>query len=151
MQAVFLSPDLVLLEPGPETGHGALVGVPREDGVAAVAPGVFDELEDDLRLRDGPALVDQHGDFLLHGVVRQQLGALAPEILLHCEGCQKNDSECSLRYIMVIKVSDPTGEAWVSVFNEHAEKIISCNADELDRIRKEEGDDNYVLKLKEVT
>ncbi|PWZ55091.1 Phospho-2-dehydro-3-deoxyheptonate aldolase 2, chloroplastic [Zea mays] len=46
-------------------------------------------------------------------------------------------SECSLRYIMVIKVSDPTGEAWVSVFNEHAEKIIGCSADELDRIRKE--------------
>ena len=38
---------------------------------------------------------------------------------------------------MVIKVSDPTGEAWVSVFNEHAEKIIGCSADELDRIRKE--------------
>ncbi|AQK84362.1 Replication protein A 70 kDa DNA-binding subunit B [Zea mays] len=68
-----------------------------------------------------------------------------------CEGCQKNDSECSLRYIMVIKVSDPTSEAWVSVFNEHAEKIIGCNADELDRIRKEQGDDIYVLKLKEAT
>ncbi|NP_001384500.1 Replication protein A 70 kDa DNA-binding subunit B [Zea mays] len=68
-----------------------------------------------------------------------------------CEGCQKNDSECSLRYIMVIKVSDPTGEAWFSVFNEHAEKIIGCSADELDRIRKEEGDDSYVLKLKEAT
>nr|AGT15869.1 replication protein [Saccharum hybrid cultivar R570] len=68
-----------------------------------------------------------------------------------CEGCQKNDSECSLRYIMVLKVSDPTGEAWVSVFNEHAEKIIGCSADELDRIRKEEGEDSYVLKLKEAT
>ena len=43
----------------------------------------------------------------------------------------------SFRYIMVLKVSDPTGEAWVSVFNEHAEKIIGCSADELDRIRKE--------------
>jgi hypothetical protein len=38
---------------------------------------------------------------------------------------------------MVVKVSDPTGEAWVSVFNEHAEKILGCSADELDRIRKE--------------
>uniref|UniRef100_A0A0A9DGQ9 Replication factor A C-terminal domain-containing protein n=1 Tax=Arundo donax TaxID=35708 RepID=A0A0A9DGQ9_ARUDO len=54
-----------------------------------------------------------------------------------CEGCQKNDADCLLRYIMVVKVSDPTGEAWVSVFNEHAEKIIGCSADELDRIRKE--------------
>jgi replication factor A1 len=38
---------------------------------------------------------------------------------------------------MVIKLSDPSGEAWVSVFNEHAERIIGCSADELDRIRKE--------------
>ena len=38
---------------------------------------------------------------------------------------------------MVLKVSDPTSEAWVSVFNEHAEKIIGCSADELDRIREE--------------
>ncbi|RLN39553.1 replication protein A 70 kDa DNA-binding subunit B [Panicum miliaceum] len=68
-----------------------------------------------------------------------------------CEGCNKNDAQCSLRYIMVIKVSDPTGEAWVSVFNEHAEKIIGCSADELDRIRREEGDDSYILKLKEAT
>ncbi|XP_062210348.1 replication protein A 70 kDa DNA-binding subunit B-like [Phragmites australis] len=68
-----------------------------------------------------------------------------------CEGCQKNDAECSLRYIMVVKVIDPTGEAWVSVFNEHAEKIIGCSADELDRIKKDEGDDRYILKLKEAT
>ncbi|KAL5217328.1 hypothetical protein ABZP36_018012 [Zizania latifolia] len=68
-----------------------------------------------------------------------------------CEGCQKNDAECSLRYIMAIKVSDPTGEAWLSLFNEQAEKIIGCSADELDRIRKEEGEDSYLLKLKEAT
>ncbi|KAF0910886.1 hypothetical protein E2562_004843 [Oryza meyeriana var. granulata] len=68
-----------------------------------------------------------------------------------CEGCQKNDAECSLRYIMVIKVSDPTGEAWLSLFNDQAERIVGCSADELDRIRKEEGDDCYLLKLKEAT
>jgi len=79
----FLSPDLVLIESCPETSHDAPVGVAREDGVAAVVPGVVDELEDDLRLRDGPAMVDQHGDLLVHGVVRQQFGALALEILLH--------------------------------------------------------------------
>jgi replication factor A1 len=38
---------------------------------------------------------------------------------------------------MAIKVSDPTGKAWVSVFNVHAEKIIGCSANELDRIRNE--------------
>ncbi|XP_020197717.1 replication protein A 70 kDa DNA-binding subunit B [Aegilops tauschii subsp. strangulata] len=68
-----------------------------------------------------------------------------------CEGCQKNYEQCSLRYIMVIKVSDPTGEAWLSLFNDQAERIVGCSADELDRIRKEEGDDMFQLKLKEAT
>ncbi|KAG1341940.1 replication protein A 70 kDa DNA-binding subunit B [Cocos nucifera] len=68
-----------------------------------------------------------------------------------CEACQKNDDQCSLRYIMVVKVSDHSGEAWLSVFNEQAEKIIGCTADELDRIKTEEGDEKYQLKLKEAT
>ncbi|URD95318.1 Replication protein [Musa troglodytarum] len=68
-----------------------------------------------------------------------------------CESCQKNDDQCSLRYIMVVKVSDPSGEAWLSVFNEPAEKIIGCSADELDRVKTEEGDEKYQLKLKEAT
>ncbi|CAO2166453.1 unnamed protein product [Urochloa humidicola] len=53
----------------------------------------------------------------------------------------------SFRYIMVSKVSDPTGEAWVSVFNEHVEKILGCSAEELDRIRKEEGEESYSATL----
>ncbi|KAK1307194.1 hypothetical protein QJS10_CPA10g01978 [Acorus calamus] len=68
-----------------------------------------------------------------------------------CEGCQKNDAECSLRYIMVVKASDPTGEAWLSTFNEQAEKIIGYTADELDRIKREEGEEKFQLKLKEAT
>lgn len=48
-----------------------------------MVPGLVDELEDDLRLGEWLAMVDQHGDLLVHGVVRQELGALAPEILLH--------------------------------------------------------------------
>ncbi|KAJ4972807.1 hypothetical protein NE237_005981 [Protea cynaroides] len=67
-----------------------------------------------------------------------------------CEGCQKNDEECSLRYIMAVKVSDPSGEAWLSVFNEHAEKILGCTADELDRMKSEDMD-AYGSKLKEAT
>ncbi|KAJ4767487.1 Replication protein A 70 kDa DNA-binding subunit A [Rhynchospora pubera] len=66
-----------------------------------------------------------------------------------CESCGKSDDQCSLRYIMILKVSDPTGEAWLSVFNEQAEKIIGCSADELERIKNEEGDDQYQMKLKE--
>ncbi|TYJ42406.1 hypothetical protein E1A91_A03G087500v1 [Gossypium mustelinum] len=69
-----------------------------------------------------------------------------------CEGCQKNDEECNLRYIMVSKISDTRGEAWVSAFNEQAEKIVGCSADELDKLKSEQGDiDGYQKKLKEAT
>uniref|UniRef100_A0A6N2MU44 Replication factor A C-terminal domain-containing protein n=1 Tax=Salix viminalis TaxID=40686 RepID=A0A6N2MU44_SALVM len=68
------------------------------------------------------------------------------------EGCQKNDAECSLRYIMVVKVSDGSGEGGVSSFNEEAEKIIGCSADELDLLKSQMGEENsYQLKLKEAT
>ncbi|CAN6470194.1 unnamed protein product [Victoria cruziana] len=67
-----------------------------------------------------------------------------------CEGCQKNDAESSLRYIMVVKVTDSSGEAYVSTFNEQAEKIIGCSADELETI-KSEDDKAYQSKLKEAT
>ncbi|MQM07130.1 hypothetical protein Taro_039963 [Colocasia esculenta] len=68
-----------------------------------------------------------------------------------CEGCQKNDAECSLRYIMVVRVTDQTGEATLSVFNEQAEMLIGCSADELDRIKTEEGDERFQAKLKAAT
>ncbi|KAM3318841.1 replication protein A 70 kDa DNA-binding subunit B [Capsicum chacoense] len=68
-----------------------------------------------------------------------------------CEGCQKNDAESSLRYIMALKVSDASGEAWLSAFNEQAEKILGCSADELDKLKSEEGETAYQMKLKEAT
>nr|GMC69614.1 replication protein A 70 kDa DNA-binding subunit B [Ipomoea batatas] len=68
-----------------------------------------------------------------------------------CEGCQKNDEECRLRYIMVMRVSDASGEAWLSVFNEQAEKIIGCSADELDRVKSQDGESVFQEKLKEAT
>lgn len=40
-----------------------------------------------------------------------------------------------LRYIMVSKISDASGEAWVSGFNEEAERIVGCPADELDKLK----------------
>lgn len=38
---------------------------------------------------------------------------------------------------MIAKVSDGSGEAWISVFNEEAETIIGCSADELDRLKSQ--------------
>ncbi|KAK7347349.1 hypothetical protein VNO80_21879 [Phaseolus coccineus] len=69
-----------------------------------------------------------------------------------CEGCQKSDEQCSLRYIMVARVCDTSGEAFISVFNEEAEKIVGCSADDLDDLKSQEGEDNpYNLKLKQAT
>ncbi|BAT76517.1 hypothetical protein LR48_Vigan01g273100 [Vigna angularis] len=69
-----------------------------------------------------------------------------------CEGCQKSDEQCSLRYIMVAKVCDTSGEAFFSVFNQEAEKIVGCSADALDDLKSQEGEDNpYNLKLKQGT
>ncbi|XVE74725.1 hypothetical protein DITRI_Ditri12bG0040700 [Diplodiscus trichospermus] len=38
---------------------------------------------------------------------------------------------------MVSKVTDASGEAWVSSFNEEAEKIVGCSAEELDKLKSE--------------
>ncbi|XP_057519872.1 replication protein A 70 kDa DNA-binding subunit B [Amaranthus tricolor] len=67
-----------------------------------------------------------------------------------CEGCQKNEAECNLRYVLNAKISDASGEAWVSTFNEQAEKLIGCSADELDKLKSQDGEENlYQMKLKE--
>ncbi|VFQ87507.1 unnamed protein product [Cuscuta campestris] len=68
-----------------------------------------------------------------------------------CESCQKNDDECVLRYIMVMKVSDASGEAWMSVFNDQAEQILRHTANELDRLKSQDGESTYMEKLKEAT
>jgi len=41
------------------------------------------------------------------------------------------------RYIMVAKISDASSEAWVSAFNEQAERIIGCSAEELDKLKSQ--------------
>ncbi|XP_050225644.1 replication protein A 70 kDa DNA-binding subunit B [Mercurialis annua] len=68
-----------------------------------------------------------------------------------CEGCQKSDAECNLRYILVVKVSDANGEGWISAFNDEAEKIMGCSADELDQLKSQDDGNMYQLKLKEAT
>ncbi|KAL1566380.1 Replication protein A 70 kDa DNA-binding subunit B [Salvia divinorum] len=68
-----------------------------------------------------------------------------------CEGCQKNEDGCSLRYIMAVKVSDASGEAFISVFNDQADKMIGCMADKLNEIKLHGGEASYQKKLKEAT
>ncbi|XP_023762103.1 replication protein A 70 kDa DNA-binding subunit B [Lactuca sativa] len=68
-----------------------------------------------------------------------------------CEGCQKNEDNCSLKYILAAKFSDVSGGAWFSVFNDEAEKIIGCSADELDSLKSQGDGSDYQLQLKKAT
>jgi replication factor A1 len=38
---------------------------------------------------------------------------------------------------MVVRVSDASSEALVSLFNDDAEKIVGCSADELDKLKSQ--------------
>ncbi|KAI3736867.1 hypothetical protein L2E82_26854 [Cichorium intybus] len=68
-----------------------------------------------------------------------------------CEGCQKNETDCSLRYILAAKFSDVSGGAWFSVFNDEAEKLIGCSADELDKMKSQDDGSDFQLQLKKAT
>ncbi|CAN0876938.1 Replication protein A 70 kDa DNA-binding subunit B [Linum grandiflorum] len=68
-----------------------------------------------------------------------------------CEGCQKNESECSLRYILALKVTEASGEGWISAFNDEAELILGSSADELDQLRSQDDGSSYQSKLKAAT
>nr|GEV43822.1 replication protein A 70 kDa DNA-binding subunit B [Tanacetum cinerariifolium] len=68
-----------------------------------------------------------------------------------CDNCQKNESECSLRYILSAKFSDVSGAAWLSVFSDDAEKILGCSADELDKMKSKDDSSEYQTQLKKAS
>ncbi|KAL2642129.1 hypothetical protein R1flu_009716 [Riccia fluitans] len=58
-----------------------------------------------------------------------------------CEGCSKHYDSCNRRYIMLAKVSDHSGEAWISAFNEQAETILGHTAESLNDIRSQDSEE----------
>ncbi|KAL5723252.1 hypothetical protein ACHQM5_006670 [Ranunculus cassubicifolius] len=64
----------------------------------------------------------------------------------YCANCQK-ESESRLRYAMSVRVMDNTGEVWITLFNEQAEKILGCSADELDIMKQNEGTDTSFVEV----
>ncbi|CAN1176608.1 Replication protein A 70 kDa DNA-binding subunit B [Linum perenne] len=68
-----------------------------------------------------------------------------------CEGCQRNDFEYILRYILVVKVRDMSGEGFISSFTEEAEQILGCTVDELEKMQSENNGSSYEVKLKAAT
>ncbi|KAG6545076.1 hypothetical protein Mapa_013459 [Marchantia paleacea] len=57
-----------------------------------------------------------------------------------CEGCSKSYDTCNRRYIMLAKISDHSGEAWISAFNEEAESILGYSAERLNDIKIQDND-----------
>ncbi|KAL6325572.1 hypothetical protein AAG906_023417 [Vitis piasezkii] len=65
-----------------------------------------------------------------------------------CKTCNKEVTDAiESGYIMVVKVSDDSGEACLALFNEQAERIFGCSADELDKLKSQEN--RFQQKLKE--
>ncbi|CDY37325.1 BnaA01g25450D [Brassica napus] len=95
---------------------------------------------------------------LSHFTTNPYLGEEKPDQAMWyraCKTCNKKVTETvdtGYWYIMEVKVSDSTGEAWFSAFNVEAEKMIGCTTDELNMLKSEEGEANqFQTKLKEAT
>ena len=41
------------------------------------------------------------------------------------------------RYVLSAKFSDESGEAWLTVFNEEAETLLGCSADDLAKMKEQ--------------
>jgi replication factor A1 len=54
----------------------------------------------------------------------------------HCEKCQKTYPACVWRYSLQVQVSDHTGSAWVTMFNNEAEQVFGVRAEDLVTWRK---------------
>uniref|UniRef100_A0A0E0F084 Uncharacterized protein n=1 Tax=Oryza meridionalis TaxID=40149 RepID=A0A0E0F084_9ORYZ len=74
--------NLVVNVGGPEASDGAVVRVGREERCAGVGESLVDVLHDDQRLADGLAVVDHHGDLLVHRVGAEEELALVVEVNL---------------------------------------------------------------------
>ncbi|WKA01757.1 hypothetical protein VitviT2T_020023 [Vitis vinifera] len=86
--------------------------------------------------------------------IRAYISFIKPEQTMWyqaCKTCNKKVTDAiESGYIMVVKVSDDSGEACLALFNEQAERIFGCSADELDKLKSQEGEENrFQQKLKE--
>lgn len=54
----------------------------------------------------------------------------------HCEGDGRTYTKMVRRYVLLIKVADSSGEAFLNLFNDEAEKLLGMTADELHELRE---------------
>jgi len=60
-----------------------------------------------------------------------------------CEKCDKTIDNCIRRYILSLTLADDTGNAWFSIFNDEAVKLLGHTADELHNLKMEGLNDMY--------
>eukprot|EP00158_Paraphelidium_tribonemae_P003830 Partr_v1_DN26403_c0_g1_i1_m23575 putative Replication Protein len=68
-----------------------------------------------------------------------------------CEKCQRTYGYCDYRYIMGFNVSDCTGSAWISTFNDVAQEILGHSASELNQFKETGNDDAYQAVFNEAS
>jgi replication factor A1 len=54
----------------------------------------------------------------------------------HCDKCQTDSSSFEWRLILSVAISDCTGEGWVTIFQEQAEKILGISVKELSELQE---------------
>lgn len=59
----------------------------------------------------------------------------------YCEGDGKTYTKMVRRYVLLVKVADLSGEAFLNLFNDEAEKLLGMTADRLHEMREAGGQD----------
>ena len=57
-----------------------------------------------------------------------------------CEKCQTSMDYCIRRYVLNTQMGDHTGSEWFSFFDDQAKQLLGKSADEMDTIKREQGD-----------
>lgn len=63
-----------------------------------------------------------------------------PDNTWRCEKCDTNNAEPKWRYMLVISVTDETGQLWLTVFNEQAEQLLGVDANSLVALKESDPD-----------
>lgn len=72
-----------------------------------------------------------------------------PDGTWRCEKCDVNQEEPRYRYILTCSVVDHTGQIWVTLFDEAAQKVLNYSANDLLKFKEEEMDNGKFAHIME--
>ncbi|KAL6624800.1 hypothetical protein ACP70R_032121 [Stipagrostis hirtigluma subsp. patula] len=61
----------------------------------------------------------------------------------YCDICHQSSQNCEYRYLLLCQIQDHTGTTYATVFQDAAEKIVGCTAQELFTIHAEQDDARF--------